>query len=130
MSWISFWNISTCVGAVCGEEHVLWTSLAAQMVKRLPTMWVTWVCPLGWEDPLEKGMAAHSSIFAWKVPWTEEPGRLQSTGLQTVGHDWATSLSLSACITIQALAVVPAAHKSYVTLSIFLNVTGSCFSHL
>ena len=87
MSWISFWNISTCVGAVCGDEHVLWTSLAAQMVKHLPMMWVTWVRPLGWEDPLEKGMATHSSIFAWKIPWTEEPGRLQSTGLQRVGHN-------------------------------------------
>ena len=49
---------------------------------------------LGWEDPLEKEMATHSSILAWKIPWTEEPGRLQSMGLQRVGHDWATSLSL------------------------------------
>ena len=50
---------------------------------------------LGWEDPLEKEMAVHSSIVAWKIPWTEEPGRLQSMGSQRVGHDWATSLSLS-----------------------------------
>ena len=49
---------------------------------------------LGWEDPLEKEMATHSSILAWKIPWTEEPGRLQSIGLQRVEHDWATSLSL------------------------------------
>ena len=57
------------------------------MVKHLPTMWETWVQSLGREDPLEKEMATHSSIFAWKIPWTEEPGRLQSTGLQRVGHD-------------------------------------------
>ena len=50
---------------------------------------------LGWEDPLEKEMAIHSSTLAWKIPWTEEPDRLQSMGLQRVGHDWTTSLSLS-----------------------------------
>ena len=50
--------------------------LVAQMVKRLPTMWETWVQSLGWEDPLEKEMATHSSILAWKIPRTEEPGRL------------------------------------------------------
>ena len=50
---------------------------------------------LGWADPLEEEMAIHSSTMAWKIPWTEEPGRLQSMGLQRVGHDWATSLSLS-----------------------------------
>ena len=54
----------------------------------------TWVWSLGWEDPLEKEMATHSSILAWRIPWMEEPGRLQSTGLQRVGHNWATSLSL------------------------------------
>ena len=48
------------------------------MVKRRPTMWETWVRSLGWEDPLEKEMATHSSILAWKIPWMEEPGRLQS----------------------------------------------------
>ena len=55
----------------------------------------TWVRFLGWEDPLEKEMATRSSILAWRTPWTEEPGGLQSTGSQRVGHDWATSLSLS-----------------------------------
>ena len=55
-----------------------WTSLAAQTVKRLPTMWEIWVQSLGWEDPLEKEMATHSSILAWKIPWMEEPGKLQS----------------------------------------------------
>ena len=51
-------------------------SLVAQMIKHLPTMWETWVQSLGWEDPLEKEMATHSSTLAWKIPWTEEPGRL------------------------------------------------------
>ena len=57
------------------------------MVKRLPTMRETWVQSLVQEDLLEKEMAPHSSILAWKIPWTEEPGRLQSMGLQRVGHD-------------------------------------------
>jgi len=57
------------------------------MVKRLPTMWETWVQSLGRKDPLEKEMATHSSILAWKTPWMEEPGRLQSMGSQRVGHD-------------------------------------------
>ena len=64
-----------------------WTSLVAQMVKRLPTMWETWVQSLGWEDLLEKEMATHSCILAWKIPWMEEPDRLQSMGSQRVGHD-------------------------------------------
>ena len=59
----------------------------AQMVKRLPAMWETWVQSLGGEDPLEMEMATHSSTLAWKIPWTEEAGRLQSTQLQRVGHD-------------------------------------------
>ena len=70
-----------------------WTpknSPVAQMVKCLPTMRETWVWSLGWEDLLEKEMATHSSILAWKIPWTEEPGRLQSMGSQRVGHDWGT----------------------------------------
>ena len=70
-------------------------SLVTQRLKRLPAMRDTWVRSLGWEDPLEKEMATHSSILAWRIPWTEEPGGLQSTGLQRVGHDWAISLSLS-----------------------------------
>ena len=59
----------------------------AQMVKRLPTMWETRIQPLGQENLLEKEMETHSSVLAWKIPWTEEPGRLQSMGLQRVGHD-------------------------------------------
>ena len=61
-------------------------SLVAQTVKRLPTMLETWVKSLGWEDVLEKEMATHSSILAWKIPWMEEPGGLQSTGSQRVRH--------------------------------------------
>ena len=68
--------------------------MVAQMVKRLPAMRETQVSSLGREDPLEKEMATHPSTLAWKIPWTEEPGGLQSKGLQRVGHDWATSLSL------------------------------------
>ena len=58
----------------------------AQTVKHLPTVRETRLQSLAWEDPLEKAMATHSSILAWKIPWTEEPGRLQSMGLQRVGH--------------------------------------------
>ena len=63
------------------------TSLVAQMVKRPPAMRETWVQSLGQEDPLEKAMAPHSSTLAWKIPWTEKPGRLQSMGSQRVGHN-------------------------------------------
>ena len=65
-------------------------SLLAQTVKNLPTMQETWVQSLGWEDPLkkmEKAMASHSNTLAWKIPWAEEPGRLQSVGLLRVRHD-------------------------------------------
>ena len=63
------------------------TSLAAQMVNHLLIMQETQVPSLGWEDPLEKEMATHSTTRAWKIPWTEESGRLQSMELQRVGHD-------------------------------------------
>ena len=63
------------------------TSLVDQTVKHLPTMQETWVRFLGPEDPLEKEMATHSSTLAWKIPWTEEPGRLKSTGSQRVKHN-------------------------------------------
>ena len=63
------------------------TSLVAQTVKRLPAMRETRVRFLGWEDPLEKEMAIHSNTLAWKIPWTEDPDRLQSMGSQRVGHD-------------------------------------------
>ena len=67
-----------------------WASLVAQGLKRLPLIQETWVRSLDWEDPLEKEMTTHSSILAWRIPWTEKPGGLQSMGSQRVGHDWAT----------------------------------------
>ena len=73
----------------------LWASLVVQRVKCLPAMRESQVWSLGQEDPLEKEMATHSSILAWRIPWTEEPGRLQSTGSQRVRHDWATSLTFT-----------------------------------
>ena len=60
---------------ICESSH--------QTIKRLPAMWEAWVQSLGWKDPLEKEMATHSSTLAWKIPWTEEPGRLQSMGSQS-----------------------------------------------
>ena len=68
-------------------HQALGASLVAQTVKSLPAMRETRVRFLGWEDPLEKEMAIHSSTLAWKTPWTEETGRLQSTGSKRVGHD-------------------------------------------
>jgi len=65
----------------------MWISKVAQMVKNLPAMQETQIQSLGTEDALEKGMATHSSILAWRIPWAEEPGGLQSMGLQTVRHD-------------------------------------------
>ena len=71
-----------------GQKHLMGPQpLVAKRVKHLPTMRETWVRSLGWEDPLEKEMATHSSTLAWKIPWTEKPGRLQSMGLQRVGYD-------------------------------------------
>ena len=71
------------MGSFCREEK---TSLVSQLLKSPPSMRETWVQSLGWEDPLEKEMATHSSIRAWRIPWTEEPGGLQSMGSQRVGH--------------------------------------------
>ena len=65
----------------------------AQIVKNLPAMQEAWVWSLGWENPLDKGMATYSSNFSWRIPWREEPGRLQSTGLQRARQDWATNTS-------------------------------------
>ena len=66
-------------------------SLVAQMVKNLSAMYETRVLSLGWEEPLEKGMATHSSILAWKIPWTERPGRLQSMDSQRARDNWTTN---------------------------------------
>ena len=72
---------------VLGRALLTPPSLVAQMVMNLPATQETAVQSLGWEDPLEKEKATHSSILAWKIPWTEQPGRLQSTGSQRVRHD-------------------------------------------
>ena len=73
------------------HTHTHTHTQVVQMVKKPPAMQETWVRSLGWEDLLEKEMATHSSILAWRTPWTEEPDGLQSMGLQRVGHDWVTS---------------------------------------
>ena len=64
-----------------------WASLVAQLIKNPPAVWETWVGSLGREDPMEEGMATHSSSLAWRILWTEEPGGLQSMGSQRVAHD-------------------------------------------
>ena len=69
------------------HHHPEWVSVVAQTVKNLPAMWEAQFQSLGGEDPLEKGMATHSSILVWRISWTEGPGRLQSMGSQRVGHD-------------------------------------------
>ena len=82
-------------------------------------MWETWVWWQDWEDPLEKGMATHSSILAWRIPWTEEPGGLQSIELQRAGHDWVTNTSM-----LDALGFVTEFQVSvFVCLLLFI-----CFS--
>ena len=81
------WGSSPGEGIGC-QLQISWAFLVAQMVKNRPAMWVQ---SLGWEDPLEEGMATHSSILAWRITWTEGPGGLQSTGSQRVSHDWATA---------------------------------------
>ena len=89
----------TVIGRTKAEVPTLWPrelkGLLAQRLKRLSAMQETWVRSLGREDPLEKEMATPCTILAQRIPWTEEPGGLQSTGLQRVGPDWATSLALS-----------------------------------
>ena len=85
------WNRSIKTHLFEGKYYFMGASLVAQMVKRLPAMRESWVRSLGREDPLEKEMATHSSILAWKISWME-PGRLQSMGSQRLGHDWMTSL--------------------------------------
>ena len=103
--WYMHWLLKIKAGISVGQESINWhginwhmasvlkDSLVAQMVKNLPAIRETWVRSLGPKDPLEKEIATHSSILAWKILWTEEPGGLQSIGSQRVGHNWATTLS-------------------------------------
>ena len=82
--FLIFYSFTSCVLLICCLMIiVVLTSPVTQTIKPLPTMRETWVQSLGWEDLLEKEMATHSSILAWKIPWTEEPGRLQSMGSQS-----------------------------------------------
>ena len=101
-------------------------SLVAQTVKNLPAIQETQVWSLGREDPLEKGMAIHSNILAWKIPRTEEPGGLQSVGSQRVKHNWATNTSTFWCLQLVGLgfevrsgqgAVPPASQFVWLKLS-------------
>ena len=82
-------------------------SLVAQMVRSRPAMQETWVRSLDWEDPLEKETATHSSIPAWEIPRTEEPGRLQSMGLQRVRHDWGTNSCIGSSWFSSVLSFLP-----------------------
>ena len=82
------------LAAAAAGTNIAGASVVAQSVKNLLAVQETWVRSLGWEDPLEKKMATHSSIIAWKISWTEKPGELQSMGSQTVGHNWATNTYL------------------------------------
>ena len=84
-------------GVLSAFFHFSFLPMVAQTVKCLPAVRETRVRSLSWEYPLEKEMATHSSTLAWKIPWTKEPGRLESMGSQRVGHDWATSLFQSQC---------------------------------
>ena len=83
--FLSPWSV--CDIEVFGSSMHLWAFLVAQTVKNQPAMQEIWVRSLGFEDPLEKGMAAHFAILAWRISWTEEPGGLQSMGLQILRHD-------------------------------------------
>ena len=91
-----FLGKGSCTGCALHKNTVLSCTglgaldrfLVAQMVRSLPAMQETWVWSLGQEDPLEKEMTTHSNILAWKIPWTEEPGRLKSMGSQRIWHDW------------------------------------------
>ena len=80
--------ISLCESIIkITENYTPWASLVAQMVKKLAAMQEASVRSLGWGDPLEKGMATHSSMLAWRIPWAEKPGRLQSMGSKRARHD-------------------------------------------
>ena len=88
------WSKSERKTIQCINAYIyrIWASLVAQSVKNLPAVQETWVRSLGQEGPLEKEMTTHSSILAWRIPWMEEPGGLQSMRSQRVGHNWVTSL--------------------------------------
>ena len=97
--WVRSWQMSTwyyyviliVIIFIFQSCMIIWATLVAQTVKNLPVRQDTQLRSLGQEDPLEKGMATHSSNLAWRIPWTELPGGLQYMGSQRVGHHWATN---------------------------------------
>ena len=91
--------------------QLAWASLVVQMVRNQPAMRKTQVQSLGWEDPLEKEMETHSSILAWRIPWTEEPGGLQSRGSQRVGHDLVTNTHTHQLVQCLILGTVSCFHQ-------------------
>ena len=96
VSWYLQTTDNLAENTFLNSVYIYWAMLGAvdlvgSHVKNLSTLQQTKVRSLGWEDPLKKGMATHSSILAWRIPWTEEPGKLQSRGLQTIAQDWATN---------------------------------------
>ena len=104
VSWLMMWTRQTSPPVLLAYPRLShlylwlfipdnWASLVAQLVRNPPALRETWVRSLGREDPLEEEMATQPSILVWRTPWTEEPGRLQSTGPQWVGHDWVTKHS-------------------------------------
>ena len=90
-------------------------------LKNLPALGETWVRSLSREDPLEKGMAAHSNMLAWRIPWTEEPGKLQSMGSQRVGHDWETSTTIIITTTTKTMK-----HQHWILCLILFPVSLAC----
>ena len=109
-------------------------SLVAQTVKNLPAIQETWVRSLHWEDPLEKGMATHASLLAWRILWREEPGRLQSRGSQRVRHDWVTNTftfcpskpKLDVTSSRNPPQILPLAPRQPSTLPSHVLLTGCC----
>ena len=95
---LSFWMLSFkpafSLSSFTLIKRLFSSSSVAQRIKRLPAIRETWVRSLGWEDPLEKEVATHSSILAWRIPWTEELDGLQSMGSHRVGHNWGTNTSV------------------------------------
>ena len=100
--WLDYGQAQTSMlPSIDMDYHRHWDSQVAPVVRSPSAMQEIWVWSLGWEDPLEEGMAAISNIFAWRIPWTEEPGGLWSIGSQRVGYDWSdfscTMPSISDC---------------------------------
>ena len=114
-TWLKQLNMHAC------NSVITCCFLVASLVKNQPAMREIWVRSLGWEDPLEKEMATHSSILAWRTPWTEEPGGLQSTGSQRIGHNWTSDLTVVSLILILIFILMCHLNAFYsaITLCVF-----------